>query len=859
MFYPFEIADPTTTLHYRPSDARLAEVSLAPLVTPWIPKVAIIEAPDPVWAQSLANAQTETVAAVSAALQELCLSSPTLRPVDVSAPPAGRAGQHLTALMALWQHLGPALPEGLEVARHVLELPYGQCLDNLPVVAGSLDPNAPPAMQALYNRLRAEFGEVSAKPTPLGAQAGSRLYDVQAGLSRPDMPQGKLDGSLAFFGLRDSAACADFAAARARALIAQGCPARDIAVLAAGDPSHIARAFAGQGVPLSGLPAHLPERDLAGETMVFLLQSKRTPTPAMALASLCLSPLMPWAAQTGRDLSEQVMRGRFKANRLDANPDHKALWEDIRHPATSLAQLRFLLESIISKLPQATGLRDRFLGLQSVLAGEGSPDWETILKAAQMGPATAGEPVRNLEGVSLWAAMETPWRPCQHLLIVDFTEGLYPARPHANPLFLDSEIEAVAANTGLLMRGRASGLARNLALFESQLKAVTKDVTFLIPWRGLGGGRQAPSAGLSLVARAIAGVKEPVDLIMDLSRVPSKDWPVASHVLPPLPDLAPIPEAVQVLGHDLLALRRAADGVALPQTPSRLENLLISPLAWLLEEVGAIDLSWTAETLDAATKGNIAHDVFEHVFLADVAIPDETALLDALPTAFDAAVTRQAGFLRSPVWEMERGILQRDIRQAALRWGRHLGELGARIICNEKPLEGRTQGIEVRGDAHGIGLRGKADCILALPNEWLLIVDHKKSGTNKRRKRMEAGWDLQAGLYRDMLARPIRREGDGLDALMGRAVGVAYHMMNDGGLLTSGVDLAASSPAKDMGQDVNAKAIAKLKTRLAEVGSGKIVLNTTADAAFFEKEAGIAPYVLERSPLIAAFTRKVAE
>ncbi|WP_330629526.1 hypothetical protein RPE78_16290 (plasmid) [Thioclava litoralis] len=36
-------------------------------------------------------------------------------------------------------------------------------------------------------------------------------------------------------------------------------------MLSAADPRQIARAFAAQGVPLSGLPKGLPERDLIGE------------------------------------------------------------------------------------------------------------------------------------------------------------------------------------------------------------------------------------------------------------------------------------------------------------------------------------------------------------------------------------------------------------------------------------------------------------------------------------------------------------------------------------------------------------------------------------------------------------------
>jgi hypothetical protein len=89
-------------------------------------------------------------------------------------------------------------------------------------------------------------------------------------VSAPEIVNGKIDDSLAFFGLRDPAACADFTAARARALIEAGVPARDIAVMTGNNSRQIARAFADQGVPLSGLPGSLPERDIVGETALHL-------------------------------------------------------------------------------------------------------------------------------------------------------------------------------------------------------------------------------------------------------------------------------------------------------------------------------------------------------------------------------------------------------------------------------------------------------------------------------------------------------------------------------------------------------------------------------------------------------------
>ena len=847
MHYPFLVADPRSGLQYRLTDTGLAELSLAPTAAEWTPGRAIAEAPDPVWAESFANAPVETISAVTAALTDLVLATPDLKVPNVDHLPDSRARRHLMALVGLWQRLGDALPEGLAPIRHVLTLPHGQFLDPLPVVEASLDPLAPAAMRALYTRMRDEFGTVPANPYTPVAPIGSRLHALQGGVSAQAIKAGDLDGSLAFYGLRDPAACADFAAACARALIETGVPARDIAVLSGDDPRQHARAFAAQGVGLSGLPGHLPERDVIGETALHLALAKRPPTPAMVLASLALSPLMPWSTQTGRDLAESLMGGDFRGSILTSTPAHKDLWDDIRASTGSLQQLRFLLDRICERIGQGDQVRARL----PVPLGDGTPDWEAILRGIQVAQPTISDPDRNLEGVSLWSAHQNPWRPCRHLIVCDFTDGLYPTRPRANPLFLDSEIAAIREATSLALRGRAAGLAQGLQLFDQQLQAVSESVTFLIPWRDLAGGRLQPSAGLSLVARAVAGVEDAADLITDLSRLNPADWPVAYHSLAPVPEPATLPEALNFAGHDLLSLRRRDDGTAKPQSPSRLETLLVSPLAWLLAEVGAEDMSWSAEELDVMARGNIAHDVFEHVFLKDQAIPEPEALVAAIPEAYDRALTRHAGYLRSPSWEMERRGLEREIMAAALRWRDHLLALKAKIIGNE---------IWLAGEAHGINLHGKADAILELPDGALLIVDHKKSGTKGRRQRMEAGWDLQAGLYADMIARPARREGDGMDPLIGRKVAVAYHLMNDGGLLTSGLALPEGSPARDMGDAVNAGAVAKLAERLAELGAGRVVLNTSEDAGFFKKEAGFTPYaVTDGSALVTAFIRQVEE
>ncbi|MGB7407264.1 MAG: PD-(D/E)XK nuclease family protein [Pontixanthobacter sp.] len=847
MHYPFLVEDPRSGLQYRLTDNDLAELSLAPVAPEWSPGRALFEDVDPVWADSIANAPIETVSAVTAALEDLVSATSDLGVPSVDNLPDSRAKRHLSALVGLWRQSGDGLPDGLAPVRHVLNLPHGRFLDSVPVVEGSLDPLAPAIMQALYRRLKDEFGSVSASPSTRAASAGTRLHALQGGLIEPQLDVGGNDDSLEFFGVRDPAAAADLCAARARAMIDAGVEARDIAVLTAGDPRQLARAFAVQGVPFSGLPADRPRRDVIGETALHLALAKRPPTPAMVLASLALSPLMPWSAQTGRDLSESLMGGDYRGAVLTDTIEHKELWDDIRASASSLAQLRLLLDRICDSLAQGDEVRARLPGL----LGEGTPDWETILRGIQIMPPTEGEPDRNLEGVSLWSAYESPWRPCRHLIVTDFIDGFYPIRPRPNPLFLDSEIAALREAMGLALHGRAEGLARGLSLFDQQIRAVSESIAFVVPSRDLSGGRVQPSAGLSLVARAISGVEDASDLIVDLSRIQPEDWPVAHHHLPPLPEASELPEALHFADEDLLALRCDDDGKPKPQSPSRLETLLVSPIAWLLGEIGAEEMSWSAEELDVMTKGTIAHDVFEHVFLKDQPVPDTDVLSAVVPEAYDRALTRHAGYLRRSSWEMERNGLGREIMAAAIGWREHLLALEAMVVGNEIWLAGR---------AHGVDLHGKADAILELPNGELLIVDHKKSSTAGRRRRMEAGWDLQAGLYRDMIAQPHRRDDDGMDGLIGRKIAVAYHLMNDDGLLTSGLPQIEGSLAREMGDAVNEGALEKLAERLAELGAGRVVLNTSADEAFFKKQAGFTPYALtDGSALVIAFIRQIEE
>jgi ATP-dependent helicase/nuclease subunit B len=346
---------------------------------------------------------------------------------------------------------------------------------------------------------------------------------------------------------------------------------------------------------------------------------------------------------------------------------------------------------------------------------------------------------------------ELPWRPVRRMIVLGFSDGAYPAPPAGNPFFIDSEIAEIAAACGLKLVAQRDVLEQRLQLFERQIAAASDGLTIFAPFRDLSGKRIAPSGSLALIARCVEGIEDPAKLIVDLARVDAADWPadiprVAMIPLVPAPSR---PGRILTLGRNLLSIRKTDDGTAKPQSPSRLEKLIVSPLAWLLEELDAVETPWAPEGADVMLKGSLAHLVFENLFALGQPIPDEAAIEEKAPSMLDAAIRQIAPFMQGGVWGVERKSLERDIVTAAQRWRRMLIAHGATIVDNEFWL---------RGNVFGMAIHGKADCLLQLAGNELIIVDHKKSGSKRRRARLEVGWDLQVELYRAMARTPVTDE-----------------------------------------------------------------------------------------------------
>jgi hypothetical protein len=880
-----QMLDPIVSSHSETGAQRLLtgdllrECYLIPIVQP-VDLGVLISEPDSPWAESYKNAPRETVSAVTGALRNLMLATRQIQPteIDISKLDAdSRLHHHVEALLDLWVTMGDALPLDIQVMRHVIRSDGSDALEALPIVNIPKSLFSSQAETELRAALVRHHGMVDADAQRFWEERQGSLYQkareatslghAQRGLlCKVDTPI-PLDDTLSFWGVRDVAEEAELAAAISQRLIDHGSDPADIAILLPEDPGyrqHLGSAFLGAGIPLSGLPISAPQRDIATETLLLFALALNVPAPAMVLASLYVSPLMPWPSETGAALAREVMKGRFepgltkffegKAKRL-----FRALRDDReRNAANVSAQFDLLAQCLTDEdeyRDNVKSLRAQLPNLKSLLATTDQTNWERLLEELNPAAPVSSPPERFVQGISVFSEVSLPWRPAKHLLVLGAVDGRYPRASSASSLFLDSELENLERQTGIRLPGRADHLAVGLELFRRQFSLASENCTFLCPMRDLGGNRQSTSTALSLIARTVRdmnksegkAIEEPDALIRDLRSTPQEEWPCSARIMPSIERVLTeqIPKNGQVkLGRDLFMCRLDSEGNPRRQSPSRLEKLMVSPLAWTLAEFGAEEVVWAPETYDHILSGTLAHEVLEYLFPKDHLLPDDLEIDAKVARLLDQAVRKYAPFLNSLLWKVERQGLERDIIRAAKKWSAALATIGAKVIDNE---------IDIMGEALGLNLFGRADCLLSLPDGRLLIIDHKKSSSSKRRDRMVVGWDLQLGLYRAMLLKPDLKEGVLDDMLKSKPeIGVAYHLINDSGILVNGMKLEGEG-FEIIDTEISTQAIEKLQERITEVSSGVVSLNSADDVTFFEKTAKTVPYALQESTLIAAF------
>lgn len=837
------------------------------------------------WAKSLDVAKDETLASLGSSLAMLIEGA---GPKGAVAPDTKnilpeRARRHLTDLALLHEKMGRVLPPRLAALRTLLDAPASEALRSIAVYHIESLPRLSAWQKAVIEKIEQDFPsarekELQALLSETLASAPSKkrpraLAAVQDSLFEPAAAPVKLDNSLQWLAVRDYLEEAEVAAGMVQEALKQDKTLKpsDVGLLLPADRDYaraVQDAFTLAGLPLSGLRLDQPVRDLGKEAVLHFLLCRRPPAPAMALASLLTSPLMPWDPQQGHAYAAQMMNGDYDFTTENLTVAGRRMIALIRESDDSPGQLAGALQKFVQLLADpedGEDHRERAAEAADAIAvvlraAPGEVPWKQLLAIASPS-ALPGREENELsrEGVTVLAEDEEPWRPVRHLLVLGFASGRYPESPPRSSVFSESDLSLLADELHYDIETGADVTARRRKLFRRQLGAASEFSTFLVPKRDALGAALQPSDSLAFMARLVAGSDDPVALLVDLDREAGRKAArgiAFARAAKPRPPLSMVKEDLS-LGQDLLILRKYDDGSPKPESPSSIETFMISPLGWFLDRHGLTPQEWAVEELDPAAKGTLSHEVFERLFRPDATLPDETEIRKQVPGLLNQAAIRLKPMLLAREWQVEYRHLEGEIVEAALWWRSFLEQTGAAIAGAEVWLTGKL------GD---LPIHGKTDALLSLPQGRLLIADYKKSTSRKRRDQMRKGFDSQANLYRTMLRTGgVSQRGDqktGAAVKEAREIGVLYYMMNDQTVLADtaswiGRDIAG---VEEMGQHISDNAMKLIDERIRELRKGIIMLNREGDEKRINKDTGMtATYALDKSPLVKLFLKEEEE
>lgn len=657
---------------------------------------------------------------------------------------------------------------------------------------------------------------------------------------------------IGFLNARDPLQEVECTAGMIQTLTKQGVLPEDIGVLLP-DSFYYHQAFTKAlttiGQPAAGLTTKITQRDLGGEIVRSLILLARGPVPKMALASLVSSPLTPWPTEIATQLGSSVIAGRFNLKppygMSEEGQKFLSVIRRLRDGKASIVDGIEIFAQNIDDLSQVSRLRSLAKLISEQTAGNDTPDYDRLFELVGHVTITADLPSTFPQnGIRVFHENQEPWTKVKHLIVLGFNGGRYPELPGTSPVLHDLEKQAINEHLGWGLPTSNAILSTRRERFQRQIASASETIKFLASARAIDGS----PAQLSETATFMAGLLglELDDLFTPVAK-DDKWLPRAGTAKPKAPRS---PESRDLnFERDLLSLKVNKDGEPRPESPSSLETLLVSPLAWFLRRFNAAPDPWDVDTLDARLQGNIAHKTFEILFPENADLFDRDNIEEAVDAALMEAIRREAPLLTTAQWKIERNSLRSTLLRAASQWRDVLEALDANIVGAEVPLEGQFNGAPIKG---------YSDAVIQLPDGTLIVVDFKKSSSGKRRDQMGLGYDCQVRLYEKMISEKI---GDiSLEAKAAKP-GIVYFTMNDQHVLSDqNTGLATNTPGLIVvSGDVSVNALKEITDRMLMLRKGIVEMNQQDDKERLEKEKALPGFALEVSPLVMMFSHPVSE
>lgn len=579
--------------------------------------------------------------------------------------------------------------------------------------------------------------------------------------------------------------------------------------------------------------------------------------PALALQAIVTNALMPWSWQKGFDYAHQIAQGRSDFTKKSdhekevdtSNPDtidtdHEqpyqqrvasllALFAPNAITTLTASNLIDWVKSVIALVNQhiifspltKARMQERLAMMESLFHDDDPIEKQLSLFLNQWHcddlHISQGEGRYKQSAVWLVSDQEELPFTVDHLWVVGLQEGHFdPQRPNTGAIAL-TEWAEVRLGTHLFAKLHTyfTDQQHQSAHLHSMLTKVTGRCFLLRAKQDLDGQPLREGRLVHQLQETFGATFVPVMLAEDVYLIREQ------NDCQPLTD-AQAPLTLHFNTNLQTALTQFNAGKARPESPSSLEKLMVSPLAWLLNRMHLESRLWAEQSLDIMLQGTIAHKVFECY-----GKNNQSSFNDL----FTSALAELAPFLLQNQWRMERAHLAQEIHAAFDVFTAWVQQEGWTIIKVEELLTGQLW---------NTAMTGFADAILKKGNDFF-ILDYKKSKSKDRVTRLKAGYDLQTYIYRKLYCQQNQTVVEG-------NIITGYYNLQDKVLL---VDQAIASSAQPVlsiqtpaiavnNQSLNA--VTLIDQRMQEIQKGEIVMNQAQDKAVWDKR-GIKMYALELS------------
>jgi ATP-dependent helicase/DNAse subunit B len=830
------------------------------------------------WNDSLRFDPEATTTIISQALSDLLWGTAPGQVItsDICKSLTERGERHITDLLRLHEKLDRALPSELALIQSLLNVNKTQAIRSIKIFYVNDILNLNIWQRSLINYLNDHAGTIESKGTCLKqftnliswtrtGQAETGLQWLQQNLFTQNQSQQSNQSGLQWLAARDYVQEAEVAAGMVQQIVKnQKVSIPEIALLLPESSDYtqaVTEIFSKAGIPLSGVTKIIHNRDHARELLYnFLLSREDCSTAPMLLASLFGSPLLPWYEQSAQ-LTQEIMDGKSRNQIVKSLPEDQQKTgyfiysKQITSVKTLSKSLRGLI-AILSKVDNHLEHRNSAMALVQELFDQLNKDeeinWESLFRICRPKLISQNEQEAiNREGVRIFHPDREPWQAVQHLLVLGFADGNYPQMSNVHPVIPEEDRHLLGIQN-ICIPTRSSKIEHQRNRFIRQLCAVNTSITFLIPQMDSMGSPLKPSSSLGFMAQLFENIEEPEQLILDLSQAEDRkmvqNLAIATNAHP-VPPKKLVSNDLE-FHEDLLTKRKNHEGNTAPESPSGLEKMMVSPLAWLFSRYHIKSHEWSPEELDPLVMGSIAHNIFEALFTNDTPLPLEREIPAKVKSLFHIVIQKDFPFLTGEEWRVECKQMIRQYTEAADRWLDFLHTNNLEILGEETWLA---------GEFNNHPIHGKADLLCKTTDSQLLVIDYKTSKSKKRKESMEKGFDHQATLYCKMLD-----SGTVSDKTPNKVkkylqsspkTGALYYTLRDQVILGD-EQTKSLIDVENTGTNISVNGLNKIRQQMKHLREGVVTLNTENDSVTFAKETSITPYALEDSPLISLFMKK---